>query len=236
MVGSARRGRDLAACGEREQPMPISARDESRRRVSSRGSPRRLIPEWSRAGAGLRRKQERVKAWSGRSGCRELELAQGVEGPLADLAGDGQPRHRRVAPRGAGGPVEGEVGSALPERVHGGFDERPAQMRRAGLGQLAAAASLAGFVDDRVEAGRAGDLLGAAEATGLADLGQQVAGEDRADPVDRMQRLAALVLAGETAQLGVDRVGAARLTGGPTLFRSTSRSPISQHLPRGTLC
>jgi hypothetical protein len=37
-------------------------------------------------------------------------------------------------------------------------------------------------------------------------IGQQVAGQDRPDPVDRLQRLAALVVAGEAAQLGVDRV------------------------------
>jgi hypothetical protein len=45
---------------------------------------------------------------------------------------------------------------------------------------VAAAAALARLVDDRVEAGQAGDLLGTLEATGLADLGEQVAGEDRA--------------------------------------------------------
>jgi hypothetical protein len=57
-----------------------------------------------------------------------------------------------------------------------------------------------------VEPGQPGDLDGAAEAAGLADLGQQVTGEDGADPVDRLQRLAALVAAGETTQVGVDRI------------------------------
>src|SRR6266511_3654573 len=79
-------------------------------------------------------------------------------------------------------------------------------MRRAGLGEVAAAAALARFDDDGVEAGQAGDLLGAAEAAGLADLGEQVAGQDRADPVDRLQRPAALVGAGEATQLRVDGV------------------------------
>src|SRR5216683_1463800 len=85
--------------------MPILARDEARRRLSSRGGERRLIPKWSAAVAGLRRKRERVKASPVRSGCVKLELAQGVEGALADLARDGQSRHRGVAPL-AGGAVD----------------------------------------------------------------------------------------------------------------------------------
>src|SRR6266487_1156032 len=176
--------------------MPILARDGSRRRLSSRRGWGRLIPKWSAAVAGLRRKRKRVKAGPVRSGCGELELAQGVEGAFADLARDGQSRHRRVAPL-AGGAVEREVGGGCAVLVHGGFDERPAQMRRAGLGQVAAAARLTGLVDDGVEAGQAADLLGALEARRLADLGEQVAGEDRPDTIDRLQGLAALVGAGE---------------------------------------
>jgi hypothetical protein len=49
-------------------------------------------------------------------------------------------------------------------RVHGGFDEGPAKMRRTGLGEVAAAARLARLLDDRVEPGQAGDLLGASSA------------------------------------------------------------------------
>ncbi len=76
----------------------------------------------------LRRKRERVKASPVRSGCGELELAEGVEGAFADLARDGQSRHGGVAPL-AGGAVEREVGGVCAVRVHGGFDQRPAQMR-----------------------------------------------------------------------------------------------------------
>src|SRR5712692_121869 len=79
-------------------------------------------------------------------------------------------------------------------------------MPGARFGEVAAAAALTRFFDDRVEAGQPGDLLGAAEAARLADLGEQVAGEDRPDPVDRLQRLAALIVAGEATQLGVDRL------------------------------
>src|SRR5712691_201723 len=108
--------------------MPILAREVLRRRLSSRGGERRLIPKWSAARAGLRRNRERVKANRVRSGCGELELAEGVEGAFADLARDGQSRHRRVASL-AGGAVEGEVGGGRAVRVHGRFHERPAQMR-----------------------------------------------------------------------------------------------------------
>ena len=46
--------------------------------------------------------------------------------------------------------------------MDGRLDQGPAELRRAGLGEMAAAACLACFVDDRVEPGQAGDLLGAA--------------------------------------------------------------------------
>src|SRR6266566_7571816 len=85
--------------------MPILARAVLRRRLSSRGGERRLIPKRSAAVAGLRRKRERVNAVPIWSGCGELELAQGVEGAFADLAGDGQSRHGGVASL-AGGAVE----------------------------------------------------------------------------------------------------------------------------------
>jgi hypothetical protein len=77
-------------------------------------------------------------------------------------------------------------------------------MRRASLGELAATARLARLLDDRVEPGQAGDLVGATESARLTDLGEQVAGEDRADTVDRLQRLAAPIIAGEAAQLPVN--------------------------------
>ncbi len=67
-------------------------------------------------------------------------------------------------------------------RVDGDLDQCLAKMRRAGLGELAAAVRLAGFVDDRVEPGQPRDLIGAVKAARLADLGEQVRGEDRAGP------------------------------------------------------
>src|SRR5207302_5221342 len=131
------------------------------------------------SGAGERRLRcnaERVKAdVSGRR--FELELAERVVDALADLARDGQPRDGRVTAR-AGRSVDSDIGSALPVRVHGRLHERPAQVRRAGLGEMAAAAGLARLLNDRVETGQPGDLLRAAEAARLADLGEQVAGQD----------------------------------------------------------
>ncbi len=111
-----------------------------------------------------------------------LELAQRVVDALADLARDAQPSDGGIAPA-AYRPVELDVGCALAIRVHGDFDRRPPKVRRAGLGELAAAARLARLVDDRVEPGQPRDLIAAAEAARLADLGEQVACEDRPDPV-----------------------------------------------------
>src|SRR5437773_8697547 len=104
MRGVARRGGGLEACGGRRLPIPISARGKSRRRVSSWGGWRRLIPEWSwrLPGSGGKRSASRVgPTWSG----GELELAQGLEGAFSDLAGNGESGHGRVAPL-TGGPVE----------------------------------------------------------------------------------------------------------------------------------
>ncbi len=128
MVGVARRGGGLDACGGAGGTHAyLGARGfaaqvvESGRRVTAHSKAEAAV-------AGLRRKRERVNAVPVWSGCGELELAQGVEGAFADLARDGQSRHGGVASL-AGGPVEGEVGGGCAVCVHGGFDQRPAQMR-----------------------------------------------------------------------------------------------------------
>src|SRR6266536_1499844 len=108
-------------------PYLFSAGDDLRRRVSGRGSGRRLIPtrSWRLPGSGGRRSASRLV--SSPSG-GEFELAGGVEGAFADLAGDGGSGHGRVAPL-AGGPGEGEVGGGWPVRVDGGLVARPAKVR-----------------------------------------------------------------------------------------------------------
>ena len=90
--------------------------------------------------------------------------------------------------------------------VHGRLNECPAKVWRSGLGEFAAAVAIAGRLDGWVESRQAGDLLSAAEAARLTDLGEEMAGEDRPDSVDRLQAAAAIVSTGEAAQLGVDRV------------------------------
>jgi len=106
-----------------------------------------------------------------------------------------------VAPLCGACPFLGERGEQIDCRSRASsfrLDQRPAQLRRAGLGEVAAAAALARLLNDRVEAGQPGDLLGAAEAASLADLDQETAGQDRPDPGaiargrsrgDRSQRL-----------------------------------------------
>jgi hypothetical protein len=59
-------------------------------------------------------------------------------------------------------------------------------------------------VHDRVETGEAGELTGAAEAAGLTDLGEQMAGEHGTDPVGRLQRQQRLVVTGKQTQLLVE--------------------------------
>src|SRR5439155_18046396 len=48
------------------------------------------------------------------------------------------------------------------------------------------------------------ELAGTTEAARIADLGEQVTGEDRADTPDRLQRAQTAVVAGELAQLAVE--------------------------------
>jgi hypothetical protein len=72
------------------------------------------------------------------------------------------------------------------------------------LRELAAALRVGRLEDDRVESAGADDLLGAAEAACIPDLGEQVAGDDGADAVDLLQGHEAAVAAGEAAQLPLE--------------------------------
>jgi hypothetical protein len=51
-----------------------------------------------------------------------------------------------------------------------GFDQRPAQIRRAVLGQRSAPVLATGLADQRAQPGVPGELLGAREAVDVADL------------------------------------------------------------------
>jgi hypothetical protein len=87
--------------------------------------------------------------------------------------------------------------------VLGGLDQRPPQVWRALLGEIAASLRLRRVEYDRVEAGNPHDLVSTAEAARGADLGEQMTGDDRADPVDRLQRKQPLIDASEAAQLAL---------------------------------
>ena len=84
--------------------------------------------------------------------------------------------------------VELVVRAVRATRVLRGFHERPAQAGRALLGQMASAGLLGGVADDRIEASGADDLACAAKPFGVAELRENRAREDRADPVDLLQR------------------------------------------------
>jgi hypothetical protein len=115
-----------------------------------------------------------------RSGRLRLEFAHHVVGAPSDLARNGEDGSFAADARGSLC-MQSAVGAVGTLRMLGCFDQSPAQRRRAVLGQPAAAPRLAGLVDDRIEAGRAHRLTGAAEARCLAELGEQVTGEDRPD-------------------------------------------------------
>jgi hypothetical protein len=71
--------------------------------------------------------------------------------------------------------------------VVGRFDQRPAEVGRAVLGERSAAVVFAGLGDARAEAGVADQLAWAWEASDLANLGGDRVGEHLGDPGHRAQ-------------------------------------------------
>src|SRR5438034_1696338 len=120
-----------------------------RRRVSAAGttgsSPQARSVRWGRC--------SRQSA----SGSGRLGGGEGVETAARDLAGGGEGRSLGAGSF-ADASVELEVGAAVAAGVLGGFDERPPELGRAGLGEPAAALAVGGVDDDRVEAGGADEL------------------------------------------------------------------------------
>src|SRR3954453_7856578 len=111
--------------------------------------------------------------------CRAAR-ARGVEGLLErqhvpagdqDLARDG--RLSRVALAAAAlldVDVELMPGVGGPPRRLGGLDRRPAQHRRAALGELARPGLLAGLIDTRYQPGVTDELAGRRQARDVSDL------------------------------------------------------------------
>ena len=73
------------------------------------------------------------------------------------------------------------------------------------LGEPAAPLALGRFDHARVKAAGTHQLPRPLEAARIADLGEQMAGEDRADTEDRLQRPAVLIGAGEATQFALDQ-------------------------------
>jgi hypothetical protein len=157
------------------------------------GARRRLV-----LGLGLGVSHERHRRFGVQAACISSSCSTWV-GAAADLARDGEdgtlPANtlRRLH-------MESAVGAVGSLRVLGCFDQCPAQGGRAVLGEPAAALRPARLVDVRVEACGADRLAGTLEARRLTELGQQVAGQDRPDTVDRLQGHAAPIGAGEATQ------------------------------------
>ena len=139
-----------------------------------------------------------------RSGRLGFEFVEDVVGAPADLARDGE-HGALAADTRRSLRVEGAVGAVGPLGMLGRFDQRPAEYGCAVLGEVAAASRFAGLLDDRIETGGADRLSCAPEAGRFAELGEQVTGEDRAYPVDRLQRHATPIATSEATQLRLQR-------------------------------
>ncbi len=111
-------------------------------------------------------------------GSGRLGGGEGVEAAAGDLAGSGQGGSLRAGSF-ADALVELQVGAAAAAGVLGGFDESPPKLRGAGLAEAAAPPVVCRFDHDRVEPGGTDELAGPPEAARVADLGEQMAGEDR---------------------------------------------------------
>ncbi len=77
---------------------------------------------------------------------------------------------------------ERSVGRVAADRVVRRFDQRPAQIGRAVLGERAAAVDVARLAHARTEAGVADQLRRCREAIDVADLGGDRVAEHAADP------------------------------------------------------
>src|SRR5215211_6831606 len=133
------------------------------------------------------------------------EVAEGVEGAPGELARD---RHRRAGVGEAAGlerEVVGVVGALGPAGGLGGFEQRPAQLWRALLGQLANPGAAVGAVDADVEAGPADGLARGGQTRDVTEFAEDHRRGQLAYPELALERPTARLAAGEPAQLLLER-------------------------------
>src|SRR3954447_4640420 len=141
--------------------------------------------EWRSLPGQARRRSRRRDGGRGGAGLERLLAGEDVPGGDQDLARDGGLGGVALAVAVLGVGVEAMPGVRRPPGLLGGFDGRPAQRVRAGLGQPAGARALPGLLDRRSQAGVADELAGAGEARDVADLGGEREAEKLTDSGDR---------------------------------------------------
>src|SRR6266508_10121 len=164
-------------------------------------------------------RRARALAWSGGSCDRLLRVRVALDGGerlVAELTQDVVRAPTELAGnREAGAVVVDPLGNlqvvAVVGRTGAGgrqrrLEQRPAQQFRPLVREVAGRAFLAGLVNGDVEAGVADGVVGAREAAGIAELGQDRGRTHRPDPVQAgHQGAAAGLAAGEGAELSVER-------------------------------
>src|SRR5919109_3681829 len=171
----------------------------------SRGSrPEDRVPSgkswaWRNGSAGARgRSADRLE-------CLRAELAQGVETAPGELAGDRQRRPRVREPALLERQVVGAVGARRTSGRLRRLIKRPAQLRRALLGELAGPRAPIGAMDADVEAGASDRLARGREPGNVAELAEDHRRGQLTDAVVGHQRPTARLAAGCPAQLALDR-------------------------------
>src|SRR6266540_6630592 len=146
-------------CRCERRPVPILASPEAAREVGL-GSSRRLTPAWAAQGVpGVTKRARRelvrsvgpcLASWGAFAsfGCFSFEFVQDVVGAARELARDSQDGGLSGLAARLDAPVQGTVGASPIAGLVRGLHERPAQLRRAVLGEVAAPRRLPGVGDD----------------------------------------------------------------------------------------
>src|SRR5450759_515253 len=117
-------------------------------------------------------------------------LGQDVPDSLGELAGkiDAGDLRAALAPEALLRALVSLAIAGVSRGMGRGLDQRPAQIRRAVLGQRSAPVLATGLADQWAQPGVPGELLGAREAVDVADLGGDRVGEHPAHPGARVER------------------------------------------------